>query len=446
MQYLKNREFETVENEKSQVYIQTPLDVLSRALRNCTWSAELYIEKIRLSEKSGVAKATVLETAQQAFEATNSDVKGHLKVWLEYLSYLKRNTNLSDEKDVEVLRKTMDLGQESLASRTADAHSEFNRLCARIEYGPLQNGDQGYQQFDKVIKNFNNQNKAVLWIEFAYFDLNRGVDAARRYVLKHFAFFYIAQPLNINHLISRIFRRAIKVKNIDDFDMVMSSWKSFEYVHGTVDQIQDCDEVCDKIIENYNRRMGIKSTKPQKRKPDAEIDSKIAEKKQKTADKSPTKATPAQNPFERKRPEAKAQPVEPEFGGKDEVSVFLSNLSYEATKEEILAAFPELKIKDVTLILAPNGRGKGYGYLELKNPSEVEKAIEFDRRSISGRPVFITRVLRDKNTRTAFKYSESKESNKIFIKGLPFDTTKNELQILFGTFGTIKDIRLVTKK
>lgn len=180
LQYLKNREPEAVENEKSQLFVQTPLDVLNRGLRNCTWSADLYIEKIRLSEKSGVPKADVLDTAQQAFEATNNDVKGHLKVWLEYLSYLKRNTNLSDEKEVEVLRKTMELGQDSLARRSADAHSEFNRLCARIEYGPLKNGDEGYQQFDKVIKNYNNQNKAALWIEFAHFDLSRGVDAARR--------------------------------------------------------------------------------------------------------------------------------------------------------------------------------------------------------------------------------------------------------------------------
>lgn len=136
---------------------------------------------MRFSEKSGVAKADITIIAQQAFEATNNDVKGHLNVWLEYLSFTKRHTNLSDEKEVEVLRKTMELGQDSLARRSADGNSEFDQLCAHIEYGPLQNGESGYQHYDTVIKNFNNQHKAALWLEFAHLDLHsRGVDAARR--------------------------------------------------------------------------------------------------------------------------------------------------------------------------------------------------------------------------------------------------------------------------
>lgn len=182
MKYLKSREIKPNENEneKSQVFKQTPLDVLNRALRNCTWSADLYIEKIRLCEKASIPKGDITEIAQQAFEATNSDVKGHLNVWLEYLGYIKRNTNLNDEKEVGILRKTMELGQDSLARRSADENSEFDKLCAHIEYGPLQSGDQGYEHYDKVMKNFNNQNRAILWIEFAHLDSSRGVDAARR--------------------------------------------------------------------------------------------------------------------------------------------------------------------------------------------------------------------------------------------------------------------------
>lgn len=178
MKYLKYREST---GETAQIFLQTPLDVINRALRNCTWSADLFIEKIRLSEKCGAAKADITNIAQQAFEATNNDAKGHLNVWLEYLSFIKRNTNLADEKEVEVLRKTMELGQDSLARRTADGSNEFDQLCAHIEYGPLKNGESGYQHYDTVIKNFNNQSKASLWIQFAHLDLHgRGADAARR--------------------------------------------------------------------------------------------------------------------------------------------------------------------------------------------------------------------------------------------------------------------------
>lgn len=173
---------------------------MNRALRNCTWSADLYLEKIRLSEKEGIAKADVTIIAQQAFEATNNDVKGHLNVWLEYLSYIRRNTNLSDEKEIEVLRKTMELGQDALARRSADANSEYDQLCARIEYGLLKNGDQGYQHFDKVMKNSNNQNKSALWIEFANLDMNcRGADAARRLVF-HYSFLTLSHSCFVYYI------------------------------------------------------------------------------------------------------------------------------------------------------------------------------------------------------------------------------------------------------
>lgn len=257
------------------------------------------------------------------------------------------------------------------------------------------------------------------------------------------------------------------MKNIDDFDTVMLSWKSFEYTYGTSDQIRECHEICEKIIDNYNKHVAIK-VKAQKRKPEPENDSKVPEKKQKKVEKNapnpfknvdrkesepkksepkkPEPKKPEPKKTEHKKPEVKAQSVEQEFGEKDNVSIFLSNLGFDVTKEQIIAAFPDLNIKDVKLIVEPGGRSKGFGYAELSKPSEVEEALKLDRRPINGRPVFIKKVLRDKNVRSAFKYSEGKESNKIFIKGLPFDTSKDELQLLFATFGTIKDIRLVTKK
>lgn len=250
-------------------------------------------------------------------------------------------------------------------------------------------------------------------------------------------------------LFRRIYRRGIKVKNIDDFDTLMSIWKSFEYTNGTSEQIFECHEICDRIIEKYNRSMAVKSTKAQKRKPEAENESKVAEKKQKTHAESASKPAPksTDKPAERKKREEKPQPaVEKEFGEKDDVSVFLSNLPFEITKDDIIAALPELKVKDVSLIVAPSGRCKGYGYLELSNHSEVENALKFDRRLIKGRPVFISKVSREKNNRPALKYSDDKEPTKIFIKGLPFDTTKDELQLLFCSFGTVKDIRMVIKK
>lgn len=43
-----------------------------------------------------------------------------------------------------------------------------------------------------------------------------------------------------------------------------------------------------------------------------------------------------------------------------------------------------------------------------------------------------------------FKYNTSIERHKIFITGLPFSCTKEQLEELCRSYGTIKDVRLVT--
>lgn len=43
-----------------------------------------------------------------------------------------------------------------------------------------------------------------------------------------------------------------------------------------------------------------------------------------------------------------------------------------------------------------------------------------------------------------FKYNTSMEKQKIFISGLPFSCTKEQLEDICRSHGTIKDVRLVT--
>ena len=59
--------------------------------------------------------------------------------------------------------------------------------------------------------------------------------------------------------------------------------------------------------------------------------------------------------------------------------------------------------------------------------------------------VFISVNETDKQNREKhFKYSTTMERNKLFVKGLPYSATKESLQELFGQFGEVKDVRIVT--
>ena len=48
------------------------------------------------------------------------------------------------------------------------------------------------------------------------------------------------------------------------------------------------------------------------------------------------------------------------------------------------------------------------------------------------------------NREKVFKYSTLMERNKLFVKGLPYKATKESIQELFGQYGEIKDVRIVT--
>lgn len=226
----------------------------------------------------------------------------------------------------------------------------------------------------------------------------------------------------------------------------MTSWKSFEHTHGSLDQIQDCYNVCDKIIENYNRFLKQTQSKAPKRKSDLDASEESERKRQKSNDSGAKKTGVIKKPVEQKKSVAKQSTTERDPSEKDHVTVFLSNLSYDVTEKEVRAAFSDLQVKNVDLVMAVSGRGRGFGYLELSSPAEVEKALTLDRRPINDRPVYITKVLRDKNERGSFKFADGKDESRIFVKGLPFDCTKEELENIFGKYGKIQGVRLVTRK
>lgn len=88
-----------------------------------------------------------------------------------------------------------------------------------------------------------------------------------------------------------------------------------------------------------------------------------------------------------------------------------------------------------------------FSFAELGSEADVKKALEMDRRLVAGRPVFISRCERNKSSRDpGFKYATTLETNKLFVKGVSLDATKDDLQELFSQFGTVKDVRVVTQK
>lgn len=178
--YAKPSAAAPIEVEKSPVFNQTDWDIVNRALRNCTWSAELYVEKMFIGERMELPKQEVQNITEDAFAATVNSPDAFHMVWFEYISYLRRNTNFSNEKEIELLRANLALGWESLEKQFADPYCELLKLWGRLEYGQLHDTAKGKELWTTVLESTNNRNNAALWIEFAHLELAKGCDAARK--------------------------------------------------------------------------------------------------------------------------------------------------------------------------------------------------------------------------------------------------------------------------
>lgn len=138
---------------------------------------------------------------------------------------------------------------------------------------------------------------------------------------------------------------------------------------------------------------------------------------------------------ERRPPPVESDPI------RDAKTVFLSNLAYDVEEEQLQEAFKEVgTIEEVRLVKDYKGRSKGFGYMVLSDQRDVEAALKMDRTPVGGRPVFVSRC----NERTNFKFQTGMEKNKLFVKGIPTSISQKELEEIFGKYGTLKEVRLVT--
>eukprot|EP00069_Balaena_mysticetus_P013539 bmy_08264T0 len=137
--------------------------------------------------------------------------------------------------------------------------------------------------------------------------------------------------------------------------------------------------------------------------------------------------------------------------GKDAVTVFVSNLPYglrepAATLRPLFEACGD--VVEVRPIFSNRGDFRGYCYVEFKEEAVALRALELDRQTVEGRPMFVSPCV-DKSKNPDFKvfrYSTALEKHKLFVSGLPFSCTKEELEEICKAHGTVKDIRLVTNR
>ncbi|KAG8227862.1 hypothetical protein J437_LFUL008655 [Ladona fulva] len=471
------------------------LPVCERAVRNCPWVAMLWVRYIRTSERNSSPHEEVKAILERSLASGFSSAQEYRELWMTYIDYLRRRLRTWDN---EPSQGDGICAEHKIANEELKA--TFDRACSHLaEYFGLE-GDPSCQllQYWARIEalQFGDMEKTrLLWNDI----LSIGHDKAAQMWLEYIR---LERAYGDSKHIRRLYTRAL-ASTTDWPETIGESWVAYERDEGSLESYEACENAVKSRIEKVVEERAKAAAKAAEAAREAEGIKKSKRKGEKgkvqekwNAFKMPTGLPPSsgakrkredsegaaqQNNTQGKWEDSKtssspsihgsvdngqsdemaaqtakkravddAEPVEVPLvahdSSKDDRTVFVSNLDYSTTDEIIKEAFSKVgSITDLRLVKDYRGRSKGYCYIEFSTHEEAGKALAMDREILNNRPLFVSKCDPDKHTRgPAFKYSTDLEKNKLFVKGLPLSTTKEDLEKLFGTYGTLKDVRLVT--
>nr|XP_033338957.1 squamous cell carcinoma antigen recognized by T-cells 3-like [Megalopta genalis] len=447
---------------ENNIKIESILDqVYQRASRNVPWCAKIWQKWIRSSEKWNkpvIEVQTILENALTT-ALTPDDYRD---LWMTYLEYLRRRVDQSsdEQKQLEVLCNTFNRACEHLAKSFG---LEGDPNCVILQY---------WARTEAI--HANNMEKArSLWADI----LSQGHSGTASYWMEYIS---LERCYGDTKHLRKLYQKALN--SVKDWpESIANSWIDFERDEGTLEQMEHCEsrtqEKLEKIAEErqksqqtvnhelsplhnkkaYKRKMDETGkwknlgtspskitkietvTKPKVNQNRLNLEKKVVSD---TEEHKPKIAPPPGF----KAPEENQMDIDNSEQVDDKITVFISNLDYTATEQEVRDALqPAGPITAFKMIRDYKGRSKGYCYVQLNSTEAVEEALKLDRTPIRERPMFVSRCDPNKTTRMpGFKYSSTLEKNKLFVKGLPLTMTKAELEEIFKVHGTLKEVRIVT--
>ncbi|XP_068988460.1 squamous cell carcinoma antigen recognized by T-cells 3 isoform X2 [Bombus flavifrons] len=437
------------------IKIESVLDqVYQRATRNIPWCAKIWQKWIKSYEKWDKSVLEVQTLLENALTTGFSTAEEYRNLWMTYLEYLRRRLDRcsSDEKkQLEILRNT------------------FNRACEHLAKSFGLDGDPNciilqYWARTEAIHANNMEKARSLWADI----LSQGHSTTASYWLEYIS---LERCYGDTKHLRKLFQKALSL--VKDWpESIANSWIDFERDEGTLEQMELCEirtkEKLDKVAEERQKTQQISNLelspsqnkkaykrkqkdtgkwknlgaypikimkvethlKPKikeshlnfEKKDDVDIEEEeIAEVTKAKLMKKLLKEPNIPPPPGFKAPESEQMEIDYVHEVDDKISVFISNLDYSASEEEVRNALkPAGPITMVKMIRSYNGRSKGYCYVQLNSKEAVDKALELDRVPIRGRPMFVSRCDPNKTTReSVFKYSCSLEKNKLFVKDDP---------------------------
>ncbi|XP_026512686.1 squamous cell carcinoma antigen recognized by T-cells 3 [Terrapene carolina triunguis] len=474
------------------------LSAHDRAVRNCPWTVGLWNRYLLAMERHRVDHQIVSENFEKALNAGFIQATDYVEIWQAYLDYLRRRVDFTQDssKELEELRSAFARAVEYLKQEVEERFSESGdpsctimQNWARIEARLCNNMQKARELWDSIMTK-GNAKYANMWLEYYNLERAHGDTQHCRKALHRAVQCTSDYPEHVCEVLLALERIE---GTLEDWDAAVQKTenrlarvneqrvKAAEKEAALVKQEEEKAEQRKQARAEKKASKKAKKMKPgDKRKVEDDDDGEWGQEeeaeqpsKRHKGDGDSTRAeeevedmevetglfgrsTPARPAASSKQKEKaaasrKEAPRVLHDSAKDNVTVFVSNLSYSM-------ADPEVKLKElfescgevveVRPIFSNRGTFRGYCYVEFVDEKSALQALGLDRRIVEGRPMFVSPCV-DKNKNPDFKvfrYSTALEKHKLFISGLPFSCTKEELEEMCKAHGNVKDIRLVTNR
>eukprot|EP01135_Chromosphaera_perkinsii_P002447 Nk52_evm53s223 gene=Nk52_evmTU53s223 len=429
-----------------------------QAVRNCPWSGELWILKLEAlemcsygvsgplsislygSQVERIEHHHIVEVFERAVGTGLAAADDFRKLWMAFLEYLRRRMfRLAGLENSCESRVTPEISK-ALASNSEELRNAFERawifvtqyntdpFCevalfkARIEYTLLANPENGRAVFETLIKNGFGKS-GYIWNAYCVLEREEGDIKVCR----------------------AVFKRACQYA-MDGLEMIAENWMNFERDNGSLDTFRIARERLSKkqnLLLSKNAKT-LDNQNPHKKRKAAEALSseKHPREKKKVKGNEDSNLHAEQNPIDEHW-------VEKE--GKQSQTVFVSNLALSVGEADLKLFFEACMgtdvVQQIRLVKNVHGRSKGFAYVVLSDSSNAQKAIEFDRRALDGRPVFISAFHEKGQNTNIFKYPTTADLNTVFVAGLPKkELTSDMLETIFEAMGVVKEVRIVSDK
>lgn len=465
-----------------------------RAVRNCPWTMGLWKGYILALERHRADHQTVLDVFEKALNAGFIQATDYVEIWQAYLDYLRRRVDFSKEssKELEELRSAFSRSLEYMKQDVEERFAESGdpsciimQIWARIEALHCKNMQKARELWDNIMTK-GNAKYANMWLEYYNLERSYGDTVHCRKALHRAVQCTSDYPEHVCEVLLTFERVE---GSLEDWDVA---------VQKTETKLNRVNEQRAKVAEkeaNFARQEEDRAEQRRKAKSDKKAlkktqkGARIGEKRKAdqanyadewndtyeqdskrhkgNSDQMTDELMETETGLFGKRPPPGFKSVpqgskadsgvsvaqsekydKPELRN-DNCSVFISNLAYtlEEPESKLRTLFETCgPIKQIRPIFNNKGTFKGYGYIQFESQVSVSQALNLDRQDVEGRPMFVSPCV-DKSKNPdfkVFKYNTSMEKHKIFISGLPFSCTKEQLENICQSHGSVKEVRLVT--